>query len=170
MFRPTMKQRHLDAIVRMAAESGRDPQDVYAELLDQATSNDPPPNRHAGAAPPATPNAGAPQAPRPDGSRVARVVVVPPPEGPPMGETLAQAKRRENGESEVKEPDDEDPSGTAPPEQMKGNAPNPLSLIKRWAGMPDSVPTASPEAQKQDERSRLRDKYLSPRGRLQTRG
>lgn len=177
MFRPTMKQRHLDAIVRMAAESGRDPQEVYAELLDHATSSDPPPNVGQGKAPPTPPAAGAAQSkdvsiPRPGGGRIAKVVVVPPPEGPLMGETLAQARRREAGDDpEATEPDEEDATGDAPPEQMKGNAPNPLSLIKQWAGKKDdSIPTASPEAEKQDERARLRQKYLVPRGRPQQRG
>lgn len=168
-FRPKIRGSLLDKLEQMAGAADRDPNDLLHELIDAATSNDAPPSPAPRGKAPPMPSTAPQTAPqgnvRPDGTRIAKVVTVPLPEGPRLGETIAQAKRRENGETEdaAASASDDEGSGDAPPEKMKGGRPNPLNVptSKRWAGKKDdSAPTASPKTQEQDSVERLRRKYL----------
>ena len=67
-------------------------------------------------------------------------------DGVPLGESVAASKRRANGE-DPEERDDEDESGDdAPSDKMKGEKPNPLSSLKKWASSPTK--DAQPEPAK----------------------
>lgn len=151
MFKPVMKQRHLDAIVRMAAEAGRDPQEVYQELLDQATSNDAAPTP-APPMPAAPPPAASPQTAVPPRTAAA-------PTAPVLDETIAGRKARgESGklpdpEQVLRDAEDDD----EPP--LKGDKPDPLRV---WAKSSGDDGAAAKEAKEVNARAKLRAKYAAP--------
>ena len=66
----------------------------------------------------------------------------------------------------------------APPDQMKGDKPNPLRrpTAKDWAGRkedeekPPFLKRSDEEPDEDERRAQLRRKYLAPSGRLQQRG
>lgn len=169
-WNPSMKRRHLDRIIEMAEQSGREPQEVYQELLDAATSNEAPPSPAPRAAP-ATANTGAP---RSDGRTVAKVVVHPQPGNTLLGESMAQAKARESGEDQDENAASDEETDDAPPEKMQGGRPNPLRTpsLKEWAGRKDDAEDddpAAPEPKQDDRKEALRRKYM-PHARVQNRG
>jgi hypothetical protein len=145
MFRPKIRGSLLDALEQMAAQAGRDANEILEELLVQATSNDPPP------VPSPTSRAGEPAA-----ARRARHDAINAAAGREDGtpeSSMAALKKREANDRAEGDGDD------APPEKMKGGKPNPLRL---WAGKDDP---SSAEQKKADERARLRQKYENARGR-----
>ncbi|MCW5832350.1 MAG: hypothetical protein KIS78_07930 [Labilithrix sp.] len=184
MFRAKIRGSLLDALERMSAQAQRDPNELLDELLTTATDATPPPGVETQATPPPTPG---PKATAPASSQAARMVhhngttmrinpPLPPPHPsvPRVGESIASKRRREEGENASAS--DEDTSGTAPPEQMRGSRPNPLSNIKRWAsGAGEGDGAEKPgsldqEPDEDDERERRRKKYLNPSGSTQNRG
>lgn len=187
-FRPQIRGSLLDALQRMAEQSGRDPNELLDELISTATSNDSPPSMEgeedqddANAPPPPattspTPNAnGAGRwAVAPGGKRMWIATPPPPrdPNMPPIGESIAAQKRRESGGEDRDDASASDDD--APPEQMKGSRPNPLRppSAADWARKGDDASPAFAGSKKteDDERERRRQKYLAPAGKAQGRG
>ena len=169
MFKPIVKQRHVGALMRMATQSGRDPNEILHELLDQATSSEAPPTA-------ADPNAsGAATTSRalnePAVAKKARHNAINAAAGREDGDPASAMAALEASEAKAVAEGETD---EAPPDLMKGDRPNPLrtSMIKQWAsGKSPEAPSFSngPEQETDDDerRAQLRRKYLAPAGRPQ---
>lgn len=174
-YRPVLKQRHIDRVLEMAEESGRDPTELMHEALDHVLKyNNTPPIAATAPPPPDVPTMSrANESPLARRARHDAVnAAVGREDGDPESAMAALEAREAKGE---KEGDTDE----APPEMMRGDAPNPLGLstIKQWASgkVPETPSFLKEQGRKEPEsdderRASLRRKYLAPSGRVQRRG